>query len=828
MNKYLKGVLVLLFAFVFIPFVKADEINNLTANLDMAIAGDTMINEITVDSEVGYTATIRAWYYGGTLQIPQTTLESSAKYEAGKNYIVEVQFTPKAGNTILDNSVFHIVGLADGFCVGGGEGESKIVRFDVTLYLKVHFVAEGADPIDDVLVQDGWPVGLQMPENPTKAGSTFIGWYLDDEFQEEFENYTDIEENTTVYALFADNSKMISTVNVGVLGPEVGTTITVEEKIHPLWGIPMREQRPLPTGFKVDGADHYSLTSPNWVKGNCKNDSDLCYEFYEGAIASNTYYYAEFSVEPEEGYYFADDLTITVNDGEPDEVFGITDGRTYTHFIAKVQSRVVVRHTVTFNLSGVNGTPVEPVSIEHDRLLTPPEEPTAVGKRLVGWYKNPNLQDEELFDFEHETITDDITLYAKWFDDENAKMVLNTINIDSNKTSVYEGTLKPFTVTSLTDHINFEEYGSNTGWSKWGPSDSAWKSFGTETPTAVQDGTHYGLRILYSLDDGYVLAESGVKILFKNTDITDMGHTMITRNNDHNGYVYVDFVEVYDGEDPNDPSENDPVNPDPASKPVVFIEGSNNAITLRWDEQDVVTKYEIQRSLDGKKYSKLKEVTTTSYTDKGLTYGKTYYYKVRAYDGSAWTGYSEVVKKKVVPNAVTGFKATTVKKDSIKLEWKKANYDGYVVEKSTNNKKWSSVKTITNKSTLNVTSKGLKPGKNYYFRIASYKKVGSKKVLSSYSKVTMKTAPVSPKVKLSIKNNLINVKVTSVTGGSKYQIYRSNKKNSRYKKVGELTKAGTFIDTNSVKGKTYYYKVRACNSNGKCGDYSKIISKKVK
>ena len=92
----------------------------------------------------------------------------------------------------------------------------------------------------------------------------------------------------------------------------------------------------------------------------------------------------------------------------------------------------------------------------------------------------------------------------------------------------------------------------------------------------------------------------------------------------------------------------------------------------------------------------------------------------------------------------------------------------------------------------------------------------------------MKTSPVNPTAKVTLKDyNALNVKVTTAKGATKYQIFRSLKKTSGFAKVGELTKAGTYADTGLTTGKTYYYKVRACNSYNKCSTYSKVVSLKV-
>ena len=71
---------------------------------------------------------------------------------------------------------------------------------------------------------------------------------------------------------------------------------------------------------------------------------------------------------------------------------------------------------------------------------------------------------------------------------------------------------------------------------------------------------------------------------------------------------------------------------------------------------------------------------------------------------------------------------------------------------------------------------------------------------------------------------------TPVTG---YQVYRSAKKNSGYKKIKTITKAGTvkFTDKKLKKGKTYYYKLRPyLKTGGKTytGKWSNIVKVRAK
>ena len=65
--------------------------------------------------------------------------------------------------------------------------------------------------------------------------------------------------------------------------------------------------------------------------------------------------------------------------------------------------------------------------------------------------------------------------------------------------------------------------------------------------------------------------------------------------------------------------------------------------------------------------------TTISYTDNdkgaGLTTGKTYYYKIRAYDGTKHSSYSSYKYAKPVPSAPADIAAERTSAISINVSW---------------------------------------------------------------------------------------------------------------------------------------------------------------
>ncbi|MBE6901680.1 MAG: hypothetical protein E7478_04340 [Ruminococcaceae bacterium] len=169
---------------------------------------------------------------------------------------------------------------------------------------------------------------------------------------------------------------------------------------------------------------------------------------------------------------------------------------------------------------------------------------------------------------------------------------------------------------------------------------------------------------------------------------------------------------------------------------------TTSSVQVKWTAAEGVTGYYVYRSTNKSSgYKNIATVTTNSYTDKGLTKGKTYYYKVRAYVKSGKTtlqspssAYDGV---KVTAPAPTSISAKKSKSKVAKITWTKSiGAEGYEVQMATSKKgKFSTIKTITSGSTLSLTKSGLTSGKTYYFKVRAYITVNGKKVYSDYTKV---------------------------------------------------------------------------------------------
>lgn len=156
-------------------------------------------------------------------------------------------------------------------------------------------------------------------------------------------------------------------------------------------------------------------------------------------------------------------------------------------------------------------------------------------------------------------------------------------------------------------------------------------------------------------------------------------------------------------------------------------------------------EYDVYRSAkEASGYQKVGSTKTTSYTDKSVKAGKTYYYKIAA-KGNGKVSDSALSRKyaKITVLARPKVSVKALKKGKVKVSWKKVKgASGYVVytskSKSKGYKKAAKISKAASGS--KVVKSGVKKGK-CYVKVRPYKMDGKKPVYGTYSK------PLSVKVK---------------------------------------------------------------------------------
>ena len=178
------------------------------------------------------------------------------------------------------------------------------------------------------------------------------------------------------------------------------------------------------------------------------------------------------------------------------------------------------------------------------------------------------------------------------------------------------------------------------------------------------------------------------------------------------------------------------------SKPTIKTSSNSyNSNKITWSKLSNADGYEIYRATSKTgTYKSVKSITngsTVSYTDKSLTTGSTYYYKVRAYrtvdKKKVYSSYSSIASAKPVLKTPSVKLTSGSKKATIKWE-KISGASGYEVYRATSKSgKYSKIKTITKNSTVSYVNSSLTKNKTYYYKVRAYRTVNGKKIYSSYS-----------------------------------------------------------------------------------------------
>ncbi|WP_368293240.1 cell wall-binding repeat-containing protein [Dehalobacter sp. TBBPA1] len=254
------------------------------------------------------------------------------------------------------------------------------------------------------------------------------------------------------------------------------------------------------------------------------------------------------------------------------------------------------------------------------------------------------------------------------------------------------------------------------------------------------------------------------------------------------------------------------------------IASSPIEIDLDWDAVTDATGYYVYRATSSTgTYTKIDTVQTSSYTDDGLTAGKTYYYKVKAYNSYGESDYStrayDTTDADYALDTPSNLEATALNSKEIHLSWD--DVDGasyyYIYRSTSSSDTYTKIKTV---STNSYTDTGLTAEKTYYYKIQAYGSDG----LSAFSSVKYdKTDAVSVPATLTataLSSSQIKLTWETVSDAESYYIYRATSETGTYTKIATVT-ALEYTNTGLTSGKTYYYKIKAYNGSS-LSDYSSV------
>ena len=276
------------------------------------------------------------------------------------------------------------------------EGLTIDVKYDLDEHT-LTFETNGGSAINPVTVRHGNAVA--RPADPTKDKYTFIGWYADPEFTEEYDFATVLEADKTIYAKFELTSTPIGDIYVRY------------DVLH---------IKQLPDGT-------YDLANAEVEHLSAKKDTTVT------AVIKD--YRATHHVNV--------NRTLSKLTGTAIQPYMGVDGKPVYTILSVYYD--LDFHTLTFDTMG--GSKIAPETVRHGLTVAKPKDPVNGGYIFDGWYTDKTYRTPYNF---ATPLTQDTTIYAKWFlivlpgvTDKKATPKLNTSDHFAYVQGYPNGTVKP-------------------------------------------------------------------------------------------------------------------------------------------------------------------------------------------------------------------------------------------------------------------------------------------------------------------------------------------------------------------------------------------------
>lgn len=276
------------------------------------------------------------------------------------------------------------------------EGLTIDVKYDLDEHT-LTFETNGGSAINPVTVRHGNAVA--RPADPTKDKYTFIGWYADPEFTEEYDFATVLEADKTIYAKFELTSTPIGDIYVRY------------DVLH---------IKQLPDGT-------YDLANAEVEHLSAKKDTTVT------AVIKD--YRATHHVNV--------NRTLSKLTGTAIQPYKGVDGKPVYTILSVYYD--LDFHTLTFDTMG--GSKIAPETVRHGLTVAKPKDPVNGGYIFDGWYTDKTYRTPYNF---ATPLTQDTTIYAKWFlivlpgvTDKKNTPKLNTADHFAYVQGYPDGTVKP-------------------------------------------------------------------------------------------------------------------------------------------------------------------------------------------------------------------------------------------------------------------------------------------------------------------------------------------------------------------------------------------------
>ncbi|PWG66691.1 InlB B-repeat-containing protein [Bifidobacterium callitrichidarum] len=417
---------------------------------------------------------------GGETSIPAQNVEegktvSKPADPIRKGYKFTGWSTSKTGGTAYDFSspvtkdltLYATWSKSDDGGDGGDGGDETPAKTHAVV-----FETNGGSTIASVKIDDGQK--LIAPDDPSKTGFKFAGWYTDKTLTASYDFSQPVTADLTLYAKWESDDSTPDPDKPTIF--QVSFETNVGNKIDPISvesGKTLTVPIPERSGYKFAGwytdtklTDVFDSKTPIsknmtlYAKWEKQDDSDsgtkpdkpeaikytITFDDGSGNVTTQNVEEGKTPTRPKDpsrkdstfaGWYSDSEFSIPFDFTKPVE----GDTTVYAKWIQK-PDKSASTHKISFDTNG--GSKIDPIEVQEGTPIKKPSDPSRDGFTFGGWYADQSLATP--FDFST-TVTSDMILYAKWnstkhtvtFDPNNGNPV-QTIEVENGHLAQMPGT----------------------------------------------------------------------------------------------------------------------------------------------------------------------------------------------------------------------------------------------------------------------------------------------------------------------------------------------------------------------------------------------------